>query len=116
MPSKASCRPDQRSPEAERYRPLYNTRRWRSIRAHQLAKQPLCERCLPKRVTSATVCHHVDPATKADPERFYDGPFQSLCAECHDGPVQSAERRGYSTEVGADGWPTCSNHPVNRVG
>lgn len=111
-----TARRDQRSPEAERYRPLYNTRRWRRVRQDQLAKQPLCERCLAKgRVVPATVCHHVDPKTKADPATFYAGPFASLCADCHDGPVQSTERRGYSSEVGEDGWPADPHHPANKA-
>ena len=48
------------------------------------------------------------------------GPFwdpdnwQALCKSHHDGAKQSEDRRGYSTAVGADGWPLDPRHPVNR--
>ena len=105
---------DARSPEAEEYRKLYWTPRWRGkhgVRARQLAKQPLCENCLKHgRYTPATVCDHVDPSKKLDPETFFDGPFQSLCdAEpwrCHSS-VKQREELGVVPKpvIGLDGWP-----------
>lgn len=63
---------------------LYNNTRWRKLRAAQLAKQPLCERCIEeKKVTQATVCDHDEPH-KGDLERFWAGPFSSLCKYHHD--------------------------------
>jgi 5-methylcytosine-specific restriction endonuclease McrA len=107
-------RQDRRSPEAEAYRKLYKTARWQRIRAAQLAKHPICARCKAKGyVTTATVCHHTDPETKKT--AFFDGPFQSVCAPCHDGQIQSEEKTGFSREVGIDGWPTDDRHPSNRV-
>jgi hypothetical protein len=68
------------------------------------------------RVTPATVCDHVDPETKKT--NFFDGPFQSLCDEypwrCHSSVKQQQERIGYSTVIGADGFPTDTKHPANR--
>ena len=107
-------RRDDRSEEAKAYRRLYRTAAWKRMRAAQLARQPLCERCVKAgRVTAATVVNHRDPH-KGDMARFSDrANLESACAPCHDGAIQSEERRGYSTEIGADGWPTCERHPMN---
>ena len=105
-----------RSPSAERYRRFYKTYRWQQTRARQLTRRPLCERCSKRgKVVTATVCHHVDPDTKLNPETFFAGPFESLCQSCHDGPMQQIERIGYSNEVGVDGWPIDERHWVNRI-
>jgi hypothetical protein len=37
----------------------------------------------------------------------------STCKKCHDGPIQSAEVRGYDTEISEDGWPEDPKHPAN---
>lgn len=103
----------QRSPEADRYRWNYKTTRWRRLRNQQLSTYPLCKWCEDKgKVTAASVCHHVDPDTKLKPETFYRGPFISLCAPCHDSVAQQKESRGYSTEVGPDGFPIDPLHPA----
>jgi 5-methylcytosine-specific restriction protein A len=107
------ARIDRRSPEADAYRKLYKTGQWQRIRAGQLARHPLCARCKKQgRITIATVCHHVDPETKKT--AFFAGPFESSCAPCHDGPIQSEEKLGFSTQMGADGWPIDARHPSNR--
>lgn len=107
-------RPDRRSPEAEAYRKLYKTKRWQDTRARQLAKNPVCQRCFKRgHVIKATVCHHVDKNSKTDPATFFAGPFESLCAPCHDSHAQSEERIGYSNEIGPDGWPVDERHPAN---
>lgn len=111
-----------RSAQAEQYRRLYWTPRWRGkhgVRAKQLAKQPLCENCLRYgRITPATVCDHVDPASKLNAETFFAGPFQSLCdAEpwrCHSSAKQSEERLGHVKGSTEDGRPIDANHPWNR--
>lgn len=109
------AKPDRRSPEAIAYRKLYKTARWRAIREAQLAKQPLCERCLKRKlITPATVCHHTDKDSKKNPATFYRGPFESSCAPCHDGEAQSEEARGFSTAIDEDGWPSDPRHPANR--
>lgn len=108
-------RPDRRSPEARRYRKLYNSARWRAARLLQLAKQPLCEECIKqRRTTPATVVNH-RKAHKGDLVLFWSAAnHQSVCKPHHDGPIQAAERRGYSGDVDDDGWPTDPNHPGNR--
>ncbi len=107
-----------RSPELVWAQKQYTTTRWRKIRAAQLAQEPLCAMCAKHgRVTPATVCDHVEPH-RGDPDRFWNGPFQSLCDgppwRCHSSTKQSIERRGYSTEIGPDGYPTDPRHPANR--
>jgi len=110
---------DRRSPEAEAYRRLYKLARWNGkhgVRAQQLKKQPLCEMCRKAgRLTKATVCDHVDPKSKLTVEGFFAGPFQSLCAPCHDITKRTLEIRGYSDALGEDGWPTDPRHPANQV-
>lgn len=83
---------DSKRREEKPYRNWYKLRRWQVIRDVQLAKQPLCERCLakmPQFITPATVCHHTIKHD-GDPIIFWGGPFASSCKDCHDvdGPVE----------------------------
>lgn len=108
---------DRRSPEAEAYRKLYKTARWQRARTAQLRKHPVCNRCRKRgRITIATVCHHTDKDSKSTVEGFFAGPFESLCAPCHDSDAQSEEAKGYSSAIDADGWPTDPRHPANAKG
>lgn len=108
------ARRTQRTPQAQAYQAWYKTARWQSLRAYHLTVEPLCRMCLGHgRTTPATIVHHVEPH-KGDPSKFWNGPFASLCAPCHDSKAQSIERRGYSNEIGLDGWPTDPAHPANR--
>lgn len=122
---------DKRSDEAEAYRKLYAQAAWRKgRRAHQLAVQPVCERCLagglvndgtmradgsvePNRRRHFLVADHVEPH-KGDLYKFWHGALQTLCPDHHDRVKQSEERRGYSTEIGLDGWPVDPQHPARR--
>jgi len=110
---------NQRSGQAAEYRKLYNTPRWRTLRAIQLSIEPLCRACKAQgRITAATVADHIRPH-KGDQALFFDqANLQSLCdAEpfrCHSSAKQSEERLGYSKSVGLDGWPVDMRHPANR--
>lgn len=96
------------------WRNLYKTARWRQIREAQLTLHPFCQPCQAKgKLTRAEVVHHTLPH-RGDPVLFFNGPFEPACKPCHDGHLQQAERRGYSTAIGADGWPTDPKHPANR--
>lgn len=108
---KSAGRKDRRSPEAEAYRKLYKLSRWKAARAAQLAKQPLCERCLKRGdIVAAGVVNHRTPH-KGDWELFVSPDnHESCCKRCHDGDIQSEERLGYSNEVGADGYPIDPAH------
>lgn len=93
---------------------MYHTARWGRLRTQQLRSEPLCAYCLAKgEVVLATVVDHVIPH-RGDPELFYRGRLQSLCATHHSGSKQSEELRGYALEVGVDGIPVDPLHPVNR--
>ena len=62
---------------------LYDTKRWKTIRIRQLAKEPWCAECLRANIyTPATDVDHIDPH-RGDPILFFKGPFQSLCKPCH---------------------------------
>lgn len=74
------------------WRSWYSLPVWQSIRADQLARQPLCERCLKRgAITAAIICNHVTPH-RGIWELFIGGPFESTCKPCHDGEVQREER------------------------
>lgn len=64
--------------------------------------------------TPATVADHLVPH-HGDWNAFLLGPLQSLCWSCHSGAKQATEKRGYHSEIDANGWPTDPNHPANRV-
>ena len=109
-----------RTPEAEQYRKLYQAKQWRVLREHVLLRDRfICQRCkcFLKRGRShpqSAVVHHIK-AHKGDPDLFFDiGNLQAVCWSCHSGVIQSEEARGYSTEIGQDGWPTDDNHPGVR--
>jgi hypothetical protein len=87
---------DQRRREHLPYRKLYGTARWRRTAEQQLTVEPLCATCLAAgRITPATVCDHVEPASKLTLEGFFAGPFQSLCDQapwrCHSRVKQMEE-------------------------
>jgi 5-methylcytosine-specific restriction protein A len=66
-------------------------------------------------VVLATVVNHRKPH-KGDRSLFFDaGNHESTCKPCHDGPIQSEERRGFARDIGADGWPTDPRHAANRT-
>jgi 5-methylcytosine-specific restriction protein A len=90
----------------------YGLGRWKKLRAHQLAEQPLCESCLRRNIaTPAEVADHVVPH-RGDEGAFWNSELQSLCKRCHNGIKQQKETIGYSREIGLDGWPTDPDHPV----
>src|SRR4051794_38339439 len=93
----------------------YKTPRWKAVRLAQLRAEPWCAYCLKagNRV-AALVCDHVEPH-RGNEQSFWNGPRQSLCQAHHSASKQRAERRGFGSEVGSDGWPTDEHHPANRA-
>ena len=83
----------------------YSTTRWARIRKHQLLEHPLCKYCLERGIVApATICNHVEPH-HGDVNKFWLGPFMSLCKRCHDSTKRFVETRGFRPDIGLDGWP-----------
>ncbi len=121
-----------RSPEAEAWRGWYKLARWcgkNGRRAQQLAKSPICEWCLKRGLLNDgslradgsvepnprrryLVADHIVPH-RGDPDLFWNGALQTLCPDDHDGHKQAIEVRGFSVEVGVEGWPIDPRHPAN---
>lgn len=108
-------RSDRRSAEAQRYRWLYGTSAWAALRERKLSETPLCERCsTATRPVPATVVNHRE-AHKGDRRLFFSWDnLESVCAPCHDGPIQREERLGFSPKVDAMGWPVDPGHPAYK--
>ena len=99
------------------YGQLYRTARWQRLRKAQLEKEPLCGYCAAQGyAVVATVCDHIDghPSGETE-EKFWSGPFQSLCQGCHNGAKQEQERRGSLRGGDINGMPIDRNHHWNTV-
>ena len=63
---------------------MYNNKRWRKMRARQLALFPLCKMCQQKnKTTPATVADHVIPHGGNVILFWSHANLQSLCHACH---------------------------------
>ena len=98
-PSRLYRATDERSLDRRRLadsetRRLYKTKRWRELRWSVLVrdfftcKMPDCGRVVAD--TSQLICDHVEPH-RGDIEKFWAGPFQTLCADCHNNVKQKEE-------------------------
>ena len=88
----------------------YSSPRWARIRRHHLLEHPLCKFCLERGiVTPATIC--ITSSRTGHVNKFWLGPFQSLCKPCHDSTKRHIELHGYRPGVGLDGWPLDPRHP-----
>ncbi len=61
------------------YADLWRTKRWREMRAAQLAKEPRCRMC----GEPATTVDHIIPHKGRDAFFYSPDNLQSLCASCH---------------------------------
>ena len=101
--------------EYQDYEKWYHSKRWERKAKHQLWTQPLCAMCLKSNtMTAARVADHVVPH-RGDVVSFWIGKLQSLCTHCHNKTKRNLEVKGYTDEIGTDGWPTHPNHPANRA-
>ncbi|MFZ0599812.1 MAG: HNH endonuclease [Roseiarcus sp.] len=101
------------NPSARPWRGWYSFQQWKNRRAHQLRVEPLCRLCMEQgRITPATVADH-HPPHDGDWNKFVLGELRSLCAPCHDA-LQGFVHRGYSREIGLDGYPIDERHPFFR--
>jgi 5-methylcytosine-specific restriction enzyme A len=81
----------------------YSTDRWARIKKQQLLAHALCH-----------FCDHIE-LHHGDVNKFWLGPFMSLCKRCHDSTKRLVETRGFRADIGLDGWPLDPNHPVYRT-
>lgn len=110
-----------RRPETAAWQHLYATQAWKRLRQATLVRDLFtCQRCgillsgRPPAPHSPVVNHRT--AHKGDTTLFFDeANVEAVCKSCHDGAVKFEEGRGYSRDIGADGWPTSPAHPANRV-
>jgi 5-methylcytosine-specific restriction protein A len=68
------------------YQAVYNTPRWKKLRALKVQDAPICEECLKKgKVTPTEEVHHIIPfEIDNDISLAYDfDNLISLCVECH---------------------------------
>lgn len=75
------------------WRKWYGLKRWKDIRWSVLVRDKftcqLCDHIEPN--TSLLVCDHVTPH-RGDPDLFWNGPFETLCQQCHSIDKQSQEQ------------------------
>jgi 5-methylcytosine-specific restriction endonuclease McrA len=93
-------------------RRLHKTKRWQDLRWSVLVRdQFTCQIC--RRLegdTSQLVCDHVEPH-RGDVERFWAGPFQTLCKACHDGQKQKEEIAARAAGLDVYGGKPASPRP-----
>jgi 5-methylcytosine-specific restriction enzyme A len=86
---------DERRDSAQPWRACYKTARWQALRWSILVRDHFtCQRTECRRSesdTSQLVCDHIEPH-RGDWERFWKGPFQTLCKRCHDSEKQREEQ------------------------
>lgn len=99
--------------EKKPYLLWYDRARWVRRARQQLRAKPLCRMCAKEgQVVAAAVADHIVPH-KGNEQMFWFGALQSLCWSCHSRKTGQIEVRGYSNDVGVDGWPKDGKHPAN---
>ena len=104
--------------ESRPWAALYNTARWRSIRAEQLRREPLCRMCREDggRITPATVADHIK-RHEGDEALFWNpANLQSLCKQHHDTSKRRHEARGYIGGCDEQGNPIDPGHRWHAAG
>jgi 5-methylcytosine-specific restriction endonuclease McrA len=97
------------------YHDWYQLERWRRKAKRQLLHKPLCEACLRTgKLRVAELADHIVPH-RGDANLFWLGELQSLCHNCHNTSKRSEERRGYSLDIGTDGYPLDKRHPFYSI-
>lgn len=118
-PSRLNRATDERSLDRRRLddsatRKLYKTARWRELRWSVLVRDGF--RCQIKECgrlehdTRKLVCDHVEPH-RGNVEKFWAGPFQTLCKACHDGVKQKEEVAARAAGLDVYGGKPASYRP-----
>ena len=107
-----------RARQGDEARKWYRTKAWAIRRRDQLAAHPMCCLCEAEGVIRykerMIVDHH--PRHNGDYLQFFTGPVRTLCKHHHDTQAQADEARGFSVQIGADGWPEDEQHAFNTQG
>ncbi len=92
----------------KREKKIYNSGRWRRLRATVLDRFPTCNYCF----RLATVVDHIKPISQGgDPWDLSN--LQPLCAKCHSGTKQKADKAALGNPDFKTGWPSDPEHPSN---
>jgi 5-methylcytosine-specific restriction endonuclease McrA len=95
MQSGGPAQRDQVRSETQPWRKWYSTARWQKLRWSVLVRDgftcAICGVTIDQR--GALVCDHIVPH-RGDADAFWEGPFQTLCKDCHDSAKQAQERAG----------------------
>jgi hypothetical protein len=101
------------APTDRPWRQWYQLNIWRRRRRLHLQQEPLCAFCIDRGVaTPAVIADHVVPH-RGNWNAFRLGTLQSLCNDCHVRMKHHFDLHGYTSEIGADGWPLDPRHPAN---
>ena len=94
---------------------FYDSVRWREIRTHVLAEEPLCRLCERMgRDTPADTVDHIKPH-KGDYTLFFDRDnLQSLCKKCHDSSKRIKDHGGLLPGCDTNGIPLDDDHTWNK--
>ena len=88
----------------------YQTPLWRSIRASQMSKQPLCQGCLSRGiVASAKHIDHLFAWKHIGRHAFAHNIYQSLCPNCHS-HKSGLEKQGIYRHYSRDGVKDYTKH------
>ena len=108
-----------RSTTANKYRKLYSTKQWRTLRGtiltydHYRCQQYGVSLTSGKSQPTSAVVNHKKPH-KGNLTLFYDpSNLEAVCWNCHLGVIQSEEALSYDATIGDDGWPVDEKHPTN---
>jgi hypothetical protein len=116
-PSRLNRATDERSLDSRRLadtetRKLHKTKRWQDLRWSVLVRDlftcQICGRL--EGNTSQLVCDHVEPH-RGNVEKFWAGPFQTLCKPCHDGQKQKEEVAARAAGLDVYGGKPASYRP-----
>jgi len=93
----------------------YSTKRWQRLRLAHLSAEPCCRYCAAVGLTTpATLVDHIVPVRDAPDRAFDPENLCGLCASCHSGAKQSADRTGTMPGCTLDGRPLDPGHHWNK--
>jgi len=75
-----------------------------------LSENPLCVMCKRQgKVKGSYIVDHIEPH-RGNVDKFWAGPFQALCKECHDRHKKMEEQGGVAMGCDKEGYPLSGGH------